>query len=183
MTVITTRRGAPAIAAALLVSAFALSACAPGAPATKPATVESTATGAPSSATATRTSAPPRPTPPSGALAFGQAATFGDLRITVVGTSVGPQWEGRPTSVFSVTFENRGTGPVAYDESDWSVVTTKGTSSTKKAVLDQKSLGSGMLAAGDKLTGQIQFSCPGALAQIVYRPDTSGAKPAVWMTR
>jgi hypothetical protein len=181
MAVTTTRYGALAIAAALLVSAGALAGCGSAAPATKPATIESTGTAA--STTATRTSAFPKPTPPAGALVFGQAATYDDLKITVVGTSAGPKWEGRPTSIFAVTFENTGNVPVAYDEKDWSVTTTKGTSSTTKAVLEQKSLGSGSLAAGEKLTGQIQFSCPGSLAEIVYKPSSSGGKPTVWMTR
>jgi hypothetical protein len=169
----------PMLLAAAAACALALSGC--GAPAQKPAAGPAGPSAIVSTSTTdgTRT-ARPAPTPVTGALQVGQTATVGDLSVTVTGIEASGKWENRPVLVASVTYENRGTQTVKFDQADWAVSTKDGPPSSKFAPLDKPTLSSGDLAPGLKKVGLIPFSCPGRVLKVIFQP--AGGSAVIWGT-
>jgi hypothetical protein len=169
----------PMLLAAAAVCALALSGC--GAPAQKPAAAPAgpVANVTTSTTDGTRT-ARPDAAPISGTLEVGQTATVGDLRVTLTGIEPSGEWEGRPVLQATVTYENRGTQAVKFDQAQWAVSTLNGAPSSKLAPSDKPTLGSGDLAPGLKKVGLIPFSCPGRVRKVIFQP--AGGTPVIWAT-
>jgi hypothetical protein len=140
------------------------------APSTTVATVDTTATSR------------PRTPVTAGDLRVGQAATLGDLRVTVTAAGRQGTYKGKPLFVVTATFENEGSQPIPFDQSDWSLELADGVGGADKPLTREGGLGTGVVAPGTAKTGTVSFVCPREISKVIFTPSSGVAGDrAVWI--
>lgn len=130
-----------------------------------------TAGSSSSEATQTKEAAAPKPLN----LAIGTAADYPEAgKVTVLAAGPGPKdYSGKPTFKVTVKYENTGKEALSFNEFDWKIEDPNGARSNNTAILDSspKTLGSGEVAPGGNVQGDMYFSDAGGVVKVVYEPS------------
>jgi hypothetical protein len=107
-------------------------------------------------------------------LAVGESADYDGLKVTVVEAKAGPKdWQGKPTFMVKVRYENGTDEAASFNEFDWYIEDKEGARTQETAILESspETLSSGEIAPGGSKTGVMYFSAKGAVAKVIYEPS------------
>jgi len=121
-------------------------------------------------------------------LAVGESADYDGLKVTVVEAKAGPKdWQGKPTFMVKVRYENGTREAASFNEFDWYIEDNDGARTQETAILESspETLGSGEIAPGGSKTGVMYFAAKGVVAKVIYEPSLFATEEnlATWVIK